>query len=519
MRTMKVMLLVLVLVAAAGRCSCQADQAPAPAPAAAGAPAGPPMPSADQLNSQFAAAYNQDIIINSDLFADEPAILSGGLGFTNIIGVATALNSSSEGVVRAANGTWRSNVTCASGQPPPTRVLTSASPTNMGTGGFNCTSDHYDGLPICFSWPLLPSTISKEAFLIQLSNGTTVTPPCVGISPNLEFNERQCVVTFGEFGNRIPSAQEGSLYVTGVSIAQGSGLKLVGPDGPVSAEGLSFTNPTGKSPYDEGNGPVIMVAKLSVLSDVAFPNGGEAVYGKYNGSLGADGNRYRLRLFYSGGMTPDGVMALKPTTFANHFYLLANGSDGEQEDWDNYIDIIIDASSPKAAAALTTLQAYQVDEGYASVYNPGGPGNNPVPGVLYSSAAPPQARPAGSCRRHALPAWCRALWPMTIPITAALADPQTVTYCDLNGTIITNAQLCTQALNMALAASAPPSAAPAASPAAAPSGAAAPEAAPSPAAAEEAAPAPEAATTSGAAGLERPALLALSAAAAALLLL
>ena len=155
---------------------------------------------------------------------------------------------------------------------------------------------------------MLPSTISKEAFLIQLSNGTTVTPPCVGISPNLEFNERQCVVTFGEFGNRIPSAQEGSLYVTGVSIAQGeaepqagrprgdasalppvppgcaprqrgtgttmqqlspgqvshrwratawpvarlhiaragSGLKLVGPDGPVSAEGLSFTNPTGE---------------------------------------------------------------------------------------------------------------------------------------------------------------------------------------------------------------------------------------------------------------------------------
>lgn len=26
--------------------------------------------------------------------------------------------------------------------------------------------------------------------------------------------------------------------------------------------------PAGKSPYDEGNGPVIMVAKLSVLSDV-----------------------------------------------------------------------------------------------------------------------------------------------------------------------------------------------------------------------------------------------------------
>lgn len=33
----------------------------------------------------------------------------------------------------------------------------------------------------------------------------------------------------------------------------------------------------------------------------AFPNGGVAIFGPYAGSVGAGGQRYRLRLFYSGG--------------------------------------------------------------------------------------------------------------------------------------------------------------------------------------------------------------------------
>ena len=57
-----------------------------------------------------------------------------------------------------------------------------------------------------------------------------------------------------------------------------------------------------------------MSAKLSILSDLgegisqpptanqaAFPNDGLALYGPYAGSLGPDGLRLRLRLFYSGG--------------------------------------------------------------------------------------------------------------------------------------------------------------------------------------------------------------------------
>lgn len=52
-------------------------------------------------------------------------------------------NSSDPDVVRAANGTWRVNITCADGQPPPTRALTSASGQTMWTVGYNCTATNY----------------------------------------------------------------------------------------------------------------------------------------------------------------------------------------------------------------------------------------------------------------------------------------------------------------------------------------------------------------------------------------
>ena len=76
-----------------------------------------------------------------------------------------------------------------------------------------------------------------------------------------------------------------------------------------------------------------------------------------------------------------------------------------QEDWDNYLDIIIDASSPRAAEAITHIKAYYQNEGYKSVYNPGGPGMVPTPGVRYTTPAPAQVRrrgrerPAGHGRR------------------------------------------------------------------------------------------------------------------------
>ena len=62
------------------------------------------------------------------------------------------------------------------------------------------------------------------------------------------------------------------------------------------------------------------------------------------------------------------------------------------EDYDNYLDVILDASSTRAATAVIQLKAYDTDEGYASVYNPGGPGIAPTPGVPYSTPAPPLVR-------------------------------------------------------------------------------------------------------------------------------
>lgn len=40
----------------------------------------------------------------------------------------------------------------------------------------------------------------------------------------------------------------------GVAVAPNASLKLVGPDGPVSAAGLSLNNTKGLGPYDAGTG-------------------------------------------------------------------------------------------------------------------------------------------------------------------------------------------------------------------------------------------------------------------------
>jgi len=74
------------------------------------------------------------------------------------------------------------------------------------------------------------------------------------------------------------------------------------------------------------------------------------------------------------------------------------------EDKDNQIDIIL-SGDRTAAESITTVEIPGTD-GYGPLYNPGGPGNQPFPGWLYSSASPP----------------------ITQDVTIALDDPMTVTY-------------------------------------------------------------------------------------------
>ena len=70
----------------------------------------------------------------------------------------------------------------------------------------------------------------------------------------------------------------------------------------------------------------------------------------------------------------------------------------------NYIDIILDGSIA-AAGRITSVQIPSTGR-YKPLYNPGGPGNDPAPGVLYSAPSPP----------------------ISEPVIDALSNPMTVTY-------------------------------------------------------------------------------------------
>jgi hypothetical protein len=394
----------------------------------------------------------QDVIINADIWAAKPEMMAAGLGFTNIVGVPN-LNTSnvtlSKTLAVLAGGTWN-NVHCANGQKPPLASYTSAS-TPAGVRQYWGENVYYsDGLPVEFSWPMLPSTLDADDFKVTLNNGTSVTPQVASIWPNYLYNERSVAVLFGHFGNRIPPNQRGAIYPTSVQVVRGSStLELVGPGRRiVSAVGMSVKSPgspytePGAPPADRG-GPTLVAAKLSRMSAVGntapkifpqnLPNDGISLYGNQA--------KFRLRMYTSGGMTPNGVTPLLPTEYDKYFRVIAVTSSGKkvalttagktyyvdghplrvvglanlgvkQATYDacytelrnNYIDIILDGSIA-AARRITTVQIPSTGR-YKPLYNPGGPGNDPAPGVHYSAPSPPTSE----------------------PVIDALNNPMTVTY-------------------------------------------------------------------------------------------
>jgi hypothetical protein len=385
----------------------------------------------------------QDVIVNADLWSSKPEILSAGYGFDSIIGV-----DGDEKEVRDAGGTWN-NVTCANGQEPPRSALTSSATKNNVAFAFGNSVDHKDGLPVVFSWPILPSTLSYTDFLVTLNTGETLTPEAASIFPNFEYNERHVAVLFADFGNRLLPGESGTRYVTRVEIVKdATPLMLVGPNGPVSAVGL-FKEST-DTPYRSG--PYLVGAKLNRLSTEGegaprifssnLPNDGKTLYG--------DDANYRLRIFTSGGFSPDGVRGVLPTEFERFFRLHAKSSEGQTvmitktgvdyqvnggnirvlglaelglaksvdaqgkpiaayddcyvEDHDNYIDIVLNGD--EAAVRRIAFVEIPAQDGYSPFYNPGGPGNNPTPGTRYTAPGPSDLE----------------------PVIIALDDPMTVTY-------------------------------------------------------------------------------------------
>lgn len=390
----------------------------------------------------------QDVLINADYYSSTPKILGASLGFTHILGVPglNGTTSTDEVLARRAGGSWETLSGASAGTSM--RAYTS----DASVGGIATNYGHplkyTGGFPIEFSWPVLPSSVSGDDFRVVLNTGQVVTPLAASITPNFEYNERSTVVILGYFGNRIAPGQPGAIYPVELEVARSRDpLKLVGPGGVVvSAAGLTYGDgSTPMTAYDPGSGPKLVAAKLSVMSTA-----GESAPAPFSGSLPNDGvalygsaAQYRLRVFTSGGFSPDGVRSVYPTDFSQFFrietvdadgvvrwltqtgvpYQLPGGTitvvgladlgtaqssydDSYVEDHDNQIDIVLSGDE----AAIATIKAVQIPASgrYSPFYNPGGPGNDPTPDVSYSQPGPSE----------------------TQQVIDALADPMTVTFGD-----------------------------------------------------------------------------------------
>jgi hypothetical protein len=248
------------------------------------------------------------------------------------------------------------------------------------------------------------------------------------------------VVVFGQFGNRLAPGTPGAVYPTQFTVVdQGTTLMLYGPDGPVSAVGLTIAS---ANPYQLNGGPKLIGAKLS-----AYPRGGQCAPAAFNNNFPNGGEalypgqaQYRLRIYTSAGISPDGVAAILPTDFSTFFkiqatlggnpvlitstnmdYSVDGGTitvlgladlaaantpynDAYVADRDNYLDIVL-KSTGTGINSITDVIIPALAP-YKPLYNPGGPGNNPTPGVIYTYPGP--------------------TW--TQPVTRALVNPKTVTY-------------------------------------------------------------------------------------------
>lgn len=379
-------------------------------------------------------------LVSADYWSDEPAILSAGLGFDNIIGVEP-LDAET---VRAVGGTWDSGLTCTNGSEPGVRERTSASSTSTAA---LWGSDTYldDGLPIVFSWPVRTDTISADSFRFTLNTGEVRVPVGASTAPNWELGERNTVVVFGDLGNRGLPGEPGAEYPVRLDIVVGTrALVLAGPSGDVPAAGLAWT--TASTPYESG--PRLVGAKLNRAG--AAGEGGSAILAATQGNLPNDEvslygaelaeqlvttgrSAYRLRMLTTGGFSPDGVAGVRPDEFERYFRLhVDDGAGGTilvseagvdhavpggslrviglsdlgrridpfagvvsdgcySEDHDNYIDVILVGDD----AAVRGIRALEIPatDGYSPFFNPGGPGAEPVPGVRYTAPGPPDVEP------------------------------------------------------------------------------------------------------------------------------
>ncbi|CAA0108868.1 Uncharacterised protein [Halioglobus japonicus] len=402
---------------------------------------------------------NLDIVINADLWDNEPRMMAAGLGFSNIIGVpgVTGTDATSEQLAIEAGASWNTVTGCGDVTPTTANYTSAVSTSTILVTSGPPAVEYAGGMPVEFSWPAVSSTVQGTDFLVTLNDNNQVYADVATATPNFDYNERAVVVLFGQFGNRLELDDANVLYPVRIEVVDdGTPMMLIAPNGSlVSAVGM-FAMAPGSPYHSPGVGPKLTGAKLNIMSAIGdegppgftgnTPNDGIALYG-------ADA-QYRLRVYTTGGYTPDGVVGLKPNQYDNFFqvqvttdagelvpllkagkeYLIdgkkievvglaelgapgqvVDGNDCYAEDKDNQIDIVLkgDVEAMRKISSVRVPSQEPAGEhtadGYWQLYNPGGPGNNPTEGTTYTQGSPDH----------------------TVEVTIAIDDPMTVTYIDL----------------------------------------------------------------------------------------
>ena len=384
------------------------------------------------LSDNKGAMYDGSLVA-ADYWTEEPQILSAGLGFDGIIG-STA---DDQQTTVDAGGAWDAVMQCSKDGGPTDADRSSLVPSSslalVSLIEEGKDPEYVDGTPVVFSWPVRTDTLRPSQFRWTLNTGEVVGTDAITMTPNFELNERNTVVMFTELGNRGLPGEPDARYPVRLDIvpaSDGTELMLAGPEGDVSATGL--TKDTDNSPYVSG--PTLVGAKLNRIDSPPQGEGpvaqnGTASMPNDERTLFGEQGDFRLRMLTTGGFSPDGIRGVLPTDFETFFRIHAIGPDGEEvildrvgmpyevqggtltivgisdlgkpastaddifyddcyaDDRDNYLDIIIEGSD-SAARSITDLEIPALDGGYAAFYNPGGPGQTPTPGVRYTAPGP-----------------------------------------------------------------------------------------------------------------------------------
>lgn len=368
-------------------------------------------------------AMNVSALLSADIYDSQPGMLTANYGFDNYMGVPglTGTDDAARETAFQYGVSWQLlDPALGAGA----RAYYSAVGDTNFQAIYGVAATLADTIPVVFSHPVLGTTLTPEAFQIELNTGELVTPIAASFLPNGEYNERQTVVLTGYWGNRLQSDDPDALHPVKVRIVESEvPLTLVTAQGLVHAAGDEIDS---KNPYVEGNGPRIVRANLDAYTDLGegAPLWMNASNQNAGSDLFPDEAQFRLRVYTSAGFSPDGIGSILPTDFARYFKLEATDSLGDTvwlletgmdytiagygtvriagiadtgrlqasydesyvEDHDNQYDIIL---SGDQAAIEQIVRIHMPSSGdYSPVYNPGGPGNDPASNPLVPFTVP-----------------------------------------------------------------------------------------------------------------------------------